>query len=289
MPCAVAQVGGEGDLSEGLLLLAGDLAGVLGGAAPLQALEHLALPPGLDHAAALRGDLVLGGRQLGAGQVVLALGAGDEGVAGVEVVPGERRAVLGRARVPRGRSTLRGLAEGRLAAGLEGQLGRQLLLGRCSACSRRARTGSRLKMKVLGICGSVSSRIGAGLELGLLVEPRTGNRRPFPAIEGGRSAVGGHWRRPVYASALPTASSTRSGWNGLTTKSFAPDLIASSTLVSWPRAEHMTTRGARVERRGSPERGQAVLLGHGDVERHDVGLQVLVAGDGLVAVGAPRR
>src|SRR6185295_16098934 len=35
---------------------------------------------------------------------------------------------------------------------------------------------------------------------------------------------------------------TRSGWNGLTTKSLAPSLIASSTLASWPRAEHMTTR-----------------------------------------------
>src|SRR5215216_459251 len=44
-----------------------------------------------------------------------------------------------------------------------------------------------------------------------------------------------------YASALPTASMTRSGWNGLTTKSLAPSLIASSTFDSWPRAEHMTT------------------------------------------------
>src|SRR6476661_7938966 len=35
---------------------------------------------------------------------------------------------------------------------------------------------------------------------------------------------------------------TRSGWNGLTTKSLAPSLIASRTLASWPRAEHMTTR-----------------------------------------------
>src|SRR5690349_2367015 len=34
---------------------------------------------------------------------------------------------------------------------------------------------------------------------------------------------------------------TRAGWNGLTTKSFAPSLIASSTFDSWPRAEHMTT------------------------------------------------
>src|SRR4051812_33547929 len=34
----------------------------------------------------------------------------------------------------------------------------------------------------------------------------------------------------------------RSAWNGLTTKSLAPSLIASSTLDSWPRAEHMTTR-----------------------------------------------
>src|SRR4051812_2165874 len=34
---------------------------------------------------------------------------------------------------------------------------------------------------------------------------------------------------------------TRAGWNGLTTKSFAPSLIASRTFDSWPRAEHMTT------------------------------------------------
>src|SRR3954453_6938292 len=35
---------------------------------------------------------------------------------------------------------------------------------------------------------------------------------------------------------------TRAGWNGLTTKSLAPSLMASSTFDSWPRAEHMTTR-----------------------------------------------
>src|SRR4051794_16935567 len=35
---------------------------------------------------------------------------------------------------------------------------------------------------------------------------------------------------------------TRSGWNGLTMKSFAPALIDSRTLLSCPRAEHMITR-----------------------------------------------
>ncbi len=36
-----------------------------------------------------------------------------------------------------------------------------------------------------------------------------------------------------------TASSTRLGWNGFTTKSFAPAWIASTTSACWPMALHM--------------------------------------------------
>ena len=38
------------------------------------------------------------------------------------------------------------------------------------------------------------------------------------------------------------AAMTRSCWKGLTTKSLAPERMASTTLASWPRAEHITTR-----------------------------------------------
>jgi hypothetical protein len=42
--------------------------------------------------------------------------------------------------------------------------------------------------------------------------------------------------------ATPASLAAAGGWNGLTTKSFAPSLIDSSTFDSWPSAEHMTTR-----------------------------------------------
>ena len=41
-----------------------------------------------------------------------------------------------------------------------------------------------------------------------------------------------------------TASSTRLGWNGLTTKSLAPAWIASTTSACWPIALHIRTRAA---------------------------------------------
>ena len=129
MPLAVAQVRGERDLGERLLLELGDHVGVLGGAPALQPLEHLALAAGLDEAPAAVGDLLLGRGQLLAGLLALALGAGDECLAGLQLMPRHGRAVRRGARQKRRLRAAGGLVEGLLPAGLEGQLGGQLLLG----------------------------------------------------------------------------------------------------------------------------------------------------------------
>jgi len=54
---------------------------------------------------------------------------------------------------------------------------------------------------------------------------------PARRSERGREKTAGYVGGP-YASALPTASTTRSGWNGLTTKSLAPSFSAWTTFVS---------------------------------------------------------
>src|SRR5262249_37351402 len=46
------------------------------------------------------------------------------------------------------------------------------------------------------------------------------------------------------ASSFCSAPSTRSGWNGLSTKSLAPLLSASMTIACWPMAVTMATRAA---------------------------------------------
>src|SRR6185503_10982535 len=85
----VAKVGGERDLGQRLLLAPGDLAVVLRLAPALQPLEHLALATGLDEAAAAELDLLRGCGQLLAGDVLVALGAGHEGLAGLQVMSGQ--------------------------------------------------------------------------------------------------------------------------------------------------------------------------------------------------------
>src|SRR5438552_16011038 len=62
-------------------------------------------------------------------------------------------------------------------------------------------------------------------------------KRTASAVPGG--ARGGASSAAGQARAFSTAASTRSGWNGLTTKSFAPSFTDSRTLDSCPRAEHV--------------------------------------------------
>src|SRR6185312_9259886 len=69
----VAKMRGERDLGQRLLLAPGDLA----------------LATGLDEAAAAELDLLRGCGQLLAGDVLVALGAGHEGLAGLQVMSGQ--------------------------------------------------------------------------------------------------------------------------------------------------------------------------------------------------------
>src|SRR6476469_4658289 len=102
---------------------------MLARAPALEPLEHLALAPGLDQASAAVCDLLLGRGQLLASRLALALGAGHECLAGLQLMPRHGRAVRRGAGQQRSLRAASGLMEGRLPAGLEGQLGGQLLLG----------------------------------------------------------------------------------------------------------------------------------------------------------------
>src|SRR5680860_294443 len=74
------------------------------------------------------------------------------------------------------------------------------------------------------------------------------------------------------------------GLEGLHDEVLGPDLDRLEHLGLLSEGGAHDHAGTRIEGHDLLQRGQAVLLGHGDVQRGDLGAQLLVLRDGLVAV-----
>ena len=78
---------------------------------------------------------------------------------------------------------------------------------------------------------------------------------------------------------------TRSVLSGLSKKSTAPDLIASTAVAVAPWPEIMIDRQRLVERVQLAQHLHAVHAGHLDVEEHGVGPLALHGGEAVLAAG----